>query len=61
MHLKVGEFPNPSQMVRKTTCGISFQLTKGGIDDVIGNICQIESFDNNICQMGMKIIVQNYD
>jgi hypothetical protein len=42
-------------MVNENTYGLSFQLTKGGIDDGIG--CQTESFDNNkhqVCQMGMK-------
>jgi hypothetical protein len=33
-------------MVRETTCGLSFQLTKGGIDDGIEDGCQTESFDN---------------
>ena len=49
------------KMVHETTCGLSFQLTKGGIDgeidDGIEYGCEIKSFDNNkhqICQMGMK-------
>jgi hypothetical protein len=37
-------------MVHETTCGLSFQLTKGGIDDEIydgiADGCQTESFDN---------------
>ena len=52
-------------MVHETTCGLSFQLTKGGNDDGIdyGNDygiedgCQTEIFDNNkhqVCNMGMK-------
>ena len=55
MHLKWGEFKIPVMIVHETTCGLSFQLTKGGIDDGIG--CQIEIFDNKkhqVCQMGMK-------
>jgi hypothetical protein len=32
-------------MVRETTCGISFQLTKGGVDDGIEYGCQNENFD----------------
>jgi hypothetical protein len=50
-----GEFKIPVTMVHETTCGLSFQLTKEGIDDGIEDGCQIESFDNNkqqICQMG---------
>jgi hypothetical protein len=34
-------------MVHETTCGLSFQLTKGGIDDEIEDGCQTKSFDNN--------------
>jgi hypothetical protein len=45
MHLKGGEFPNPVKMVRKTTCGLSFQLTKGGINDGIEDGCPTEIFD----------------
>jgi hypothetical protein len=30
-----GEFKIPVIMVHETTCGLSFQLTKGGIDDGI--------------------------
>jgi hypothetical protein len=53
-------------MVHETTCGLSFQLTKGGeiddgiddgIDYGIEDGCQTESFDNKkhqVCQMGMK-------
>jgi hypothetical protein len=44
-------------MVHENTCGLSFQLTKGGIDDGIEYGCQTESFENNkhqVCQMGMK-------
>jgi hypothetical protein len=44
-------------MIHETTCGLSFQLTKWGIDDGIEDGCQTESFDNNkhqICQMSMK-------
>jgi hypothetical protein len=33
-------------MVCETTCGLSFQLTKGGINDGIADGCQTESFDN---------------
>jgi hypothetical protein len=43
-------------MAHETTYGLSFQLTKGGIDDGI-SCCQTESFNNNkhqVCQMGMK-------
>jgi hypothetical protein len=45
-------------MVHETTCGLSFQLTKGEIDDGIEDGCQTKSFDNKkhqICQMGMKV------
>jgi hypothetical protein len=41
-------------MVHETTFGLSFQLTKGGIDDGNEDGCQTESFENNkhqICQM----------
>ena len=48
-------------MVHETTSGLSFQLTKAGIDDGIDygieDGCQTESFNNNkhqVCQMGMK-------
>jgi hypothetical protein len=44
-------------MVHETTCGLSFQLTKGGIDYGIEDGCQTEIFDNNkhqVCQIGMK-------
>jgi hypothetical protein len=44
-------------MVRETISGISFSLTKGGIDYRIEDGCQTETFDNNkqkICQMGIK-------
>jgi hypothetical protein len=46
MYLKGGEFKNQMVMVHETTCGLSFQLKKGGIDDGIEYGCQIESFDN---------------
>jgi hypothetical protein len=45
-------------MVRETACGLSFKLTKGGIDDGIEDVCQTKSFDNKyvdeheIFQMG---------
>jgi hypothetical protein len=57
MHLKGGKFKIPVTKVYETTCGLSFQLTKGGIDDGIEDGYQTESFDNNkhqICQMDMK-------
>jgi hypothetical protein len=38
-----GEFKIPVMMVHETTCGLSFQLTKGGIDDGIEDGCQTES------------------
>jgi hypothetical protein len=34
-------------MVHETTCGLSFQLKKGGIDEGIEDGCQTESFNNN--------------
>jgi hypothetical protein len=37
-----GEFKNQVKMVHETTCGLSFQLTKGGIDDGIEDGCQTE-------------------
>jgi hypothetical protein len=33
-------------MVHETTCGLSFQPTKGGIDDGIS--CHTKIFDNNM-------------
>jgi hypothetical protein len=33
-------------MVHETTSSLSFQLTKGGIDDRIKDGCQTESFNN---------------
>jgi hypothetical protein len=38
------EFKITVTMVHETTCGLSFLLKKGGIDDGIG--CHTKSFDN---------------
>jgi hypothetical protein len=42
-----GGFKFPVMMVHETTFGLSFQMTKGGIDDGIEDGFQTESFDNN--------------
>jgi hypothetical protein len=33
-------------MVHEITCGLSFQLKKGGIDDGIEDGCETEGFEN---------------
>jgi hypothetical protein len=44
LHLKRRELKNKVKMVRETTCGLSFQLKKGGIDDGIEHGFQTKSF-----------------
>jgi hypothetical protein len=42
-------------MVHETTCGLSFQLTKGGIDDVIEDGCQTKSFNNKYAKWATAV------
>ena len=42
-------------MVQETTCGLSCQLIKGGIDDGIDDGCQIESFDNEYARWASSL------
>jgi hypothetical protein len=42
-------------MVREITCGLSFQLTKGGINDGIADGCQIESLDNKYARWASNL------
>jgi len=45
----MGELKNQVNMVHETTCGLSFQPKKGGIDDEIKDGCQTKSFDKKYC------------
>jgi hypothetical protein len=46
MYLNGGEFKIQVKMVQETTCGLLFQLTKGGINDEIKDDYHIEIFNN---------------